>query len=202
MKLYFAPNSRAVRIAWLLEELGVTYEIEKYSVGDKALRTPEYFKLHPMGRVPVLEDKDITIYESGAIVEYILERHKNGGLKPKIDSDEYPQYLQWFHYCEGMVMPPINTIVVQTILLPEDRRDETVLKQAKSLLTKALIPVDETLNNKEYLIGNFSAADIMLGHACFMSNRMGCVNNEMVNLKGYINCISERSNFKTAIEMK
>ena len=49
MKLYFAPNSRAVRIAWLLEELGITYEIEKYTVGDKALRTPEYFKLHPMG---------------------------------------------------------------------------------------------------------------------------------------------------------
>ena len=54
MKLYFAPNSRAVRIAWLLEELGMDYEIEKYSVGDKALRTPEYYKLHPMGRVPVL----------------------------------------------------------------------------------------------------------------------------------------------------
>ena len=68
---------------------------------------------------------------SGAIVEYVLERHKNGGLKPQVNSEEFPQYLQWFHYCEGMVMPPINTIVVQTILLPEDRRDETVLKQAK-----------------------------------------------------------------------
>ena len=62
MKLYFAPNSRAVRIAWLLEELGMDYEIEKYSVGDKALRTPEYYKLHPMGRVPVLEDESIKIY--------------------------------------------------------------------------------------------------------------------------------------------
>ena len=99
-------------------------------------------------------------------------------------------------------MPPINTIVVQTILLPEDRRDETVLSQAKSLLTKALTPVDENLMSKEYLIGDFSAADIMLGHACFMSNRMGCVTDEMVNLKGYVNRISERSCFKTAIEMK
>ena len=75
MKLYFAPNSRAVRIAWLLEELGMVYEIEKYSVGDKALRTPEYYKLHPMGRVPVLEDESIKIYESGAIVEYILSKY-------------------------------------------------------------------------------------------------------------------------------
>ena len=54
MKLYFAPNSRAVKIAWLLEELELSYEIKKYSVGDRALRTPEYYKLHPMGRVPVL----------------------------------------------------------------------------------------------------------------------------------------------------
>ena len=56
MKLYFAPNSRAVRIAWLLEELGLKYGVEKYKVGDRALRTPEYYKIHPMGRIPVLED--------------------------------------------------------------------------------------------------------------------------------------------------
>ena len=99
-------------------------------------------------------------------------------------------------------MPPINTIVVQSILLPEDRRDETVLKQAKNLLTKALIPVDENLHDKEFLIGKFSAADIMLGHACFMSNRMGCITEDMINLKGYVNRISERPSFKTAIEMK
>ena len=54
MKLYFAPQSRAVRVAWLLEELELDFEIEKYSVGDRALRTPEYYKIHPMGRVPVL----------------------------------------------------------------------------------------------------------------------------------------------------
>ena len=75
MKLYFAPNSRAVRIAWLLEELELSYTLEKYSVGDRALRTPEYYKLHPMGRVPVLEDGNVKIYESGAIVQYLLARH-------------------------------------------------------------------------------------------------------------------------------
>ena len=99
-------------------------------------------------------------------------------------------------------MPPINTIVVQTILLPEERRDETVLKQAKNLLTKSLIPVDENLENKKFLIGDFSGADIMLGHACFMSNMMGCVTDNMVNLKEYVNLISERPSFKTAIEMR
>ena len=202
LKVHFAPNSRAGRIIWLLEELELPYEVNKMAFHPKDLKTEEHRKRHPLGRIPVLDDGDIRIYESGAIVEYIIERHKNGGLKPDIHSDEFPQYLQWFHYCEGMVMPPINTIVVQTILLPEERRDETVLKQAKNLLTKSLIPVDENLENKKFLIGDFSGADIMLGHACFMSNMMGCVTDNMVNLKEYVNRISERPSFKTAIEMR
>ena len=202
LKVHFAPNSRAGRIIWLLEELELPYEVNKMAFHPKDLKTEEHRKRHPLGRIPVLDDGDIRIYESGAIVEYIIERHKNGGLKPDIHSYEFPQYLQWFHYCEGMVMPPINTIVVQTILLPEERRDETVLKQAKNLLTKALIPVDENLENKKFLIGDFSGADIMLGHACFMSNMMGCVTDNMVNLKEYVNLISERPSFKTAIEMR
>ena len=98
-------------------------------------------------------------------------------------------------------MPPINTIVVQTILLPEDRRDETVLNQAKKLLSKSLQPVNEALEGKEYLIGDFSAADIMLGHACFMSNRLGCVSEEMLNMKSYVDNINKRPAFQTAISM-
>lgn len=201
LKLHFAPNSRAGRIAWLLEELNLPYELNRMDFHPKALKSDEHRARHPLGRVPVLEDGDIQIYESGAIVEYVLERHKNGGLKPAIDDDHYPLYLQWFHYCEGMVMPPVNTVVVHTILLPEERRDATVLGQAKRLLSNALKPVEETLEGKEYLIGDFSAADIMLGHACFMSNRIGSVSDDMTNLKRYVDNITKRPAFQKAISM-
>ena len=96
-------------------------------------------------------------------------------------------------------MPPMNTIVVHTILLPEDRRDPVVLGQAQRLLNKALHPVNEALEGRDYLIGDFSAADIMLGHACFMSNRLGCVPDEMVNLKGYVERVAARPAFDKAI---
>ncbi len=99
-------------------------------------------------------------------------------------------------------MPPVNTIVVQTMLLPPDRRDETVLGQAQRLLSKALAPVDETLVGKDYLIGDFSAADIMLGHACFMSNRLGCVSDDMTHLKAYVERVTARPAFQTAITMQ
>ena len=202
LTLHFAPNSRAGRIVWLLEELGLPYDINKMAFHPKDLKSPEHRARHPLGRVPVLDDGDVRIYESGAIVEYVLERHKNGGLKPAVDAPEYPAYLQWFHYSEGMVMPPVNTIVVQTMLLPPERRDETVLGQAQRLLGKALAPVDEQLEGRDYLIGDFSAADVMLGHACFMSDRLGCVSDDMAHLKAYVGRIAERPAFKTAIEMR
>jgi len=199
LKLHFAPNSRAGRIVWLLEELELPYELNRMDFSPKDLKSDEHRARHPLGRVPVLEDGDVTIYESGAIVEYVLERHKIGGLKPPVDAPTLPAYLQWFHYCEGMVMPPVNTIVVQTLLLPPERRDENALGQAQRLLTKALAPVDEALAGKEYLIGDFSAADIMLGHACFMSNRLGCVPDEMTNLKAYVERVAQRPAFQKAM---
>jgi glutathione S-transferase len=202
LKLHFAPNSRAGRIVWLLEELELPYEINKMAFHPKDLKSDAHRGRHPLGRVPVLEDGDLMLWESGAIVEYILERYKNGGLKPAPDSPSFPEYLQWFHYCEGMVMPPVNTIIVQTVLLPPDRRDETALEQAKRLLTRSLAPVDAALEGREYLIGDFSAADIMLGHACFMSNRLGCVTEEMPSLKAYIGRIEARPAFQTAITMQ
>ena len=201
LKIHFTPGTRAGRVVWLLEELGLDYDVNIMPFTKKGLKSPEHKARHALGRVPVLEDGDISIFESGAIIQYVLERHKDGGLKPDVSSQEFPYYLQWFHYCEGMVMPPMNQIVVQAILLPSNRRDENVLKQAKNLLTKSLRPVNKNLEGKDYLIGDFSAADLMLGHSCFMANRLGCIPDEMEHIKNYVARIEARPAFQKAISM-
>ena len=201
IKLYLTPNTRAGRVAWLLEELNMEYELEILPFTKEGLKSPEHRARHALGRVPVIEDGDISIFESGAIIQYILDKYDDKGLKPAVESDDYPYYLQWFHYCEGMVMPPMNQIVVQTVLLTPDRRDEAVLNQATNLLSKALKPVNEFLDGKNYLIGDFSAADCMLGHSCFMANRFGTVSDEMKNIKKYISNIESRPAFKKAITL-
>ena len=198
LKLHFAPNSRAGRIVWLLEELDLPYELNRMDFHPKDLKSDAHRARHPLGRVPVLDDGEVSIFESGAIVEYVLERHKNGGLKPATDAATYPDYLQWFHYCEGMVMPPMNTIVVHTILLPPERRDATALGQAQRLLQRALAPVNETLADKEYLIGDFSAADIMLGHACHRSAKMLKLTEGLDHLNAYVERIDARPAFRKA----
>ena len=122
-------------------------------------------------------------------------------MKPNSDAPEFPFYLHGITIARAWLCPPMNQIVVQTILLPPDRRDEVVLNQAKKLLSKALAPVNDALAGKDYLIGDFSAADLMLGHSCFMANRLGCVTDDMQNIKDYVARINARPAFQKAITM-
>jgi glutathione S-transferase len=192
MKIHFAPNTRAVRIVWLFEELGLPYELVRYKLGDPAMRSAEYRKVHPMGRVPALQDGDVTIFESGAIVEYVLARYGNGRMVPKVSSPDFPAYLQWLHYAEGMIMPPVNTIVVETILLPPERRNQGNVDRATKLLGQMLSAVDQHMAGREYLAGEFSGADIMTGHACTVAARLKADVSDKPNVAAYIARVNAR----------
>ena len=198
MKIFHAPNTRSVRIVWLFEELGLPYEIEKFKLGDASMRAPEYIKVHPMGRVPALQDGDTTLVESGAIVEYVLARHGNGRMVPPVASPEFPRYLQWLHYAEGMIMPPVNIIVVETILLPPERRNQVNVDRAVKLLSRMLSAVDVGLEGRDYLAGDFSGADIMTGHACTVAKRLGADVSDKPNVAAYIERLNARPAMRKA----
>ena len=199
MKLYYARESRAVRVAWVLEELGLEYDVHKFSLGDRSMREPAYLSLHPMGRVPTLEDGKIRLFESGAIVQYILEKYGNGRFVPRSNNSNFASYLQWFHYAEGMIMPPMNTLVVETILLPPERRTEVNVKRASKLLNQMLYAVNENLSDKAFLVGpEMTAADFMTGHAVIMSQRLGIDMQDKPYLIEYIKRLETRDAFITA----
>ncbi|MDE0060871.1 MAG: glutathione S-transferase family protein [Defluviicoccus sp.] len=185
MKVYYAPYTRAVRTVWLLNELGLDYELERYKLGEKAMRSPEYLAVNPNGRVPTLDDGDIRLSESTAIAQYLVARHGDGGLARGPDSPDFAAYLQWLHYGEGMIMPPINTIVVETFLLPPERRSQPHADRALRLLNRTLGPVEARLEGREYLVGSFSAADTITGHASIMAEKRGADLSDMPNLKAY-----------------
>ena len=145
-----------------------------------------------------LEDGQVKIFESGAIIQYILEKHKNNSFVPSFEDQEFSNYLQWFHYAEGMIMPPMNIIVVETILLPPERRNEVNVKRATKLLNQMLIAVDAHMNNRDYLAGTFSAADLMTGHAVIMADRLGADISDKPNLLTYIARLTERPAFQKA----
>lgn len=202
MKIYYAPNTRAVRIVWLCEELGLSYELEPFTLGDPRMRAPEYLQVHPMGRVPVLEDGEIRIFESGAIVEYVLAKYGDGRLVPDQSTPAFADYLQWLHYAEGMLMPPVNTLVVETIILPEDKRNQVNVDRATKLLTRMLGAVDKALAGRDYLAGDFSGADIMTGHASIVASRLGADISDKPNLAAYIDRLKARPALQKAFATK
>lgn len=104
--VHHLENSRSHRILWLLEELGVEYEIKRY-LRDKttSLAPPELRAVHPLGKSPVITDGDVTVAESGLIVEYLIEKYGNGRLMPATGTPEHLQFRYWMHYAEGTFMP-------------------------------------------------------------------------------------------------
>ncbi|MGL6110426.1 MAG: glutathione S-transferase, partial [Rubrivivax sp.] len=106
--VHHLENSRSQRVLWLLEELGLPYEIQHYARDPKTSLAPAALrKVHPLGKSPVITDGDVTVAESGAIIEYLVERHGQGKLVPPAGSDDLLRYRYWLHFAEGSAMPPL-----------------------------------------------------------------------------------------------
>ena len=197
MKVYYAPNSRAVRTVWLLEEIGQPYELERFTLGQKEMRAPEYTRINPNGRVPTLIDGDTTITESTAIAQYLGAKYAPQ-LTPGPDAPNFAMYLQWLHYAEGMIMPPINNYVVETILLPPERSNPEIAARALKLLNRVLGAAEAHMADREFIVGDFTVADTITGHAVIMSRRMGADFSKCPNLSAYADRLEARPAFKAA----
>ena len=116
--VHHLENSRSQRVLWLLEELGVSYEIQRYERDAKSmLAPPELLRVHPLGKSPVITDDDIVVAESGAIVEYLTARC-GGALVPAPGTEAHRRYTYWLHYAEGSAMPPLLLKLVFSRLAP------------------------------------------------------------------------------------
>lgn len=106
--VHHLENSRSQRVLWLLEELGLPYEVKRYQRNPKTmLAPPELAAVHPLGKSPVITDGDVTVAESGAIVEYLLDTHGKGRLRPPPGTPEQRRFTYWLHFAEGSAMPPL-----------------------------------------------------------------------------------------------
>lgn len=108
LTVHHLNNSRSQRVLWMLEELGVSYEIQRYERDRKTmLAPPSLRKVHPLGKSPVVTDDKATLAESGAILEYLVDRYGEGRFSPAAGTPEHLRYRYWMHYAEGSLMPPL-----------------------------------------------------------------------------------------------
>jgi glutathione S-transferase len=197
MKLYAAPRTRAVRIAWLLEELELPYDLEV--VEFKPTTSRFFIQNTPTGKIPTLEDGDVVMCESGAIVEYILEKYGEGRLAPRPGTPERAAYLQWLHFAEATAFPPLGVVIWLTVYRDDAEDYPQVVGDARYRVLTVLDQVEDRLNEVEYLAGSeFTAADIMMGFTLFVALTLGFL-EDRPNLKDYLTRLQEREGMQNAL---
>jgi glutathione S-transferase len=198
IKLYHAPLTRSVRIVWLLEELGLPYQIERVAFAPGKL---PFAQKSPYGKVPAIEDGDVRMFESGAIVEYVLERYGNGRLAPAPGTAERAAFLQWMYFSEATVLPPVGEIVRHTLFKPEPERIPAVVEDARARLNRTLEVLEEDLGDREYLLASgFSAADVMMGVSLLIARRLSSLDPRFGRIAAYLTRLEKRPALRKALE--
>src|SRR5262245_45870944 len=122
LKLYYAPQTRAGRPRWLLEEIGVPYELVRLDLQKADHQQPDYMKANPNGAVPALVDGDLALFESAAICQYLADKFPEKRLAPPLGTPARARYYQWIHYAMSGLEPPLVTLFLHTMMRPEKDR--------------------------------------------------------------------------------
>jgi glutathione S-transferase len=154
-------DSRSQRVLWLLEELGVPYEVTCYQRNAQTrLAPPELMAVHPLGKAPVIVDGDQTVFESGAIIDYLIRHYGQGRLQPAAPSKDFEIYQQWLHYAEGSAMLPL---LLKLYVSRLGGAGAPLSPRIESELANHLGFVNQSLDKREWLIGNsLTGADVQM----------------------------------------
>ncbi|MFK7913343.1 MAG: glutathione S-transferase family protein [Pseudomonadales bacterium] len=173
LRIYHAPITRSLRVIWLCEELALPLDITPVDFSAAYRATPEWRAISPIGKVPVLTDGALRMYESGAMVQYILDRYGDGRLQPQAGTEEHALFLQWCWFAESTLARPLGEIVNHGREFPGERRIDAVVEEMKDRAALCLEPIIETTRNQPYLLGaDFSAADVMTGYSLMLAHRL------------------------------
>jgi glutathione S-transferase len=211
--VHHLDNSRSQRVLWLLEELGLPYQIEHYRRDPTTMLAPEALrKVHPLGKSPVLTDGDVTVAESGAIVEYLVERYGNGRLVPQPGTPERRRYVYWLHFAEGSAMPPlllklifdrIPTMPMPFFARPIARSISTKVleRMVTPNLTRQLDFMEAELARSDWFAGpEFSAADIQMSFPLEAAAQRAGLDASRPRLKTFLERIHARLAYRKALE--
>ncbi len=205
-------DSRSQRVLWLLEELGLAYEVKRWQRDAKTMLAPAGLRaIHPLGKSPVIEDGDVKVAETGAIVEYLLEAHGGGRLKPPPGDADGRRFTYWLHYAEGSAMTPL---LLKLIFTQIPRRTPLLIRPIASGIARkvnaAMIEPqlaahsaywEAELGKSEWFAGDaFSAADIMMSFPVEAAGSRVGFGADKPRLKAFLQRIHARPAYRRALE--
>lgn len=195
--LYYHPKTRASRPRWLLEELGVPYDLHKINLRQGEHKHPDYLKVHPLGLIPALEINGKKMIESGAMCLYLADRFISQKLAPPLESAERQDYVQWFFFFQNHLEPPLATYFENAIFLPEEKRRPELLQGALEKFSSSAKIVEAHLQHLSYMLPHFSALDCFAGSMIIWAQGMRLL-GDFPKLEAYANRLKERPAWKKA----
>lgn len=199
LKLHFAPLTRSIRIRWLLNELAVDHELVRTTYnrdGNKGFAQDT-----PSGNYPYFEDGDVSLSESGAIVQYILEKYGNGQLQPPVGSHDRAAYLQWLHFAEGTAASPINTIIWLTVYRQDADQHIAIIDAVRDSANTIFDKVEAVLKERSFLVGNeLTAADIMMGFTLATAKWLQVLTEKHPRTMEYVERLFARPALQSALD--
>jgi glutathione S-transferase len=206
-------NSRSQRVLWLLEELGVPYEVRRYERDAKTmLAPPELLAVHPLGKSPVIVDGQVTVAESGAIVEYLIERYGAGRLIPAAGTPQRLRYIYWLHYAEGSAMPPLllklvfDRVAKAPVPWPVSAIARRIAATVQDTfigpqLKRQLDYMETELAAHSWFAGEqFTAADVQMSFPLEAAVSRAGLNSSRPHLMAFLDRIHARDAYKRALE--
>jgi glutathione S-transferase len=201
IKLYHCQGARSVRPLWTLEEMGIPYELEVMRFPPR-LHRAGYLDINPLGTVPAFTDGDLTMTESAAICQYLVDCHGPTplGMTPK-DRD-YGRYLNWLHRSDATLTFPQTIVLRYTRLEPEERRLKQAVDDYTQWFFSRLRSVEQATGEREFLCaGRFTIADICIGFALYLADTLGLKSGFKPNTQAYYERLSARPAFQKAISL-
>ncbi|RKR37141.1 glutathione S-transferase [Paraburkholderia sp. BL17N1] len=206
-------NSRSQRVLWLLEELGVPYEIKRYQRDPKTmLAPPELRAVHPLGKSPVITDDGQTIAESGAIIEYLIDKYGQGRFAPAPGTPERLRYTYWLHYAEGSAMPPLllKLVALRIASAPMPFFAKPIARKiARTLQSSFIDPqlklhlgyINQELSKTGWFVGNdFTAADVQMSFPLEAGTARGGMEGQIPAVVDFLKRIHARPAYQRALE--
>ena len=190
LKIYHVKGTRSVRPIWLCYELDLAFEIEPIDFSPEFRNSPQWLAISPTGKVPAMRDGDLTMFESGAMIEYILERYGEGRLRPPPGTAESAIHHQWCWFSEATLSRPLG---LNRILRTKGDNAKSLAADGEQKARTCIAVVDQTVAGREFLLGsNFSAADIMMGYSLELVRHLKLLDNQYPNALAYLERLKTR----------
>lgn len=199
LTIHHSTGSRSMRVVWLCEELGLDYRLAPIEMFSPAMKEPGFLAIHPLGKVPAIEDGDFVLWETTAIFDYLDARYGEGRLIPPRDTRAGATCAQWMAYGESPLTVIMGEIAAHSGPMPEAMRRPALVERGREIAGSLVGVVEDGLGDAPFVLGeDFSAADIMLGFGLMIARHLEYVNQQTPKCVAYLERLESRAAYQIA----